>query len=74
MELFTNALIKIQWAPLNGITLGPRQTDSINRMIPLTNTHIALLRKNRPWILKKIEPINRMIPLTVIPLSGLHCS
>jgi hypothetical protein len=43
----------LQWAPLNGITLGPRQTDSINRMIPLTDTHIALLRTNRPWIPKK---------------------
>ena len=28
--------IVVQWAPLNGITLGPRQTDPINRMIPLT--------------------------------------
>ncbi len=40
----------LQWAPLNGITLGPRQTDLINRMIPLTDTHIALLRSNRHWI------------------------
>jgi hypothetical protein len=31
----------IQWALLNGITLGPRQTDSINRMIPLIDTHFA---------------------------------
>jgi len=44
---------KLQWAPLNGITLGPRQTDSINRMIPLTDTHIAFPRTNRPWIPKK---------------------
>jgi hypothetical protein len=28
--------IVLQWAPLNGITLGPIQTDPINRMIPLT--------------------------------------
>jgi hypothetical protein len=28
--------IVVQWAPLNGITLGPRQTIPINRMIPLT--------------------------------------
>jgi hypothetical protein len=26
----------LQWAPLNGITLGPRQTDPINQIIPLT--------------------------------------
>jgi hypothetical protein len=41
---------KLQWAPLKGITLGPRQTDSINRMIPLTDTCVALLRLNMPWI------------------------
>ncbi len=38
---------------LNGITLGPRQTDSINQMIPLTNTHsgwLTALRPNRLWI------------------------
>jgi hypothetical protein len=37
----------------NTIALGPRQTDSINQMIPLTNTHISLLRTNRPWIPEK---------------------
>ncbi len=26
---------QLQLAPLNGITLGPTQTDSINQMIPL---------------------------------------
>jgi hypothetical protein len=35
------ATIRLQWAPLKGITLGPRQTDSINRMIPLTDTRFA---------------------------------
>ncbi len=44
---------QIPWAPLNEITLGPRQTDSINQMIPLTDTHIAFPRTNRPWIPKK---------------------
>jgi hypothetical protein len=61
-------------APLNGITLGPRRTDSINRMIPLTDTHVALPNPIRPWIPYKIDPINQMIPLTMIPLSGLHCN
>ena len=31
----------VEWALLNVITLGPRQTDSINRTIPLTDTHIG---------------------------------
>jgi hypothetical protein len=26
-----------QWASLNGITLGPRQTDPVNQMTQLTN-------------------------------------
>jgi hypothetical protein len=45
---------KLQWALPNGITLG--QTDSINQMIPLTETHFAwliVLRPNRPLIPKK---------------------
>ncbi len=24
---------EVQWAPLNGMTLGPRETDSYNRLI-----------------------------------------
>jgi hypothetical protein len=32
-----------QLALLNGITLGPRQTDSVNGMIPLTDTHTHAL-------------------------------
>ena len=39
----------IQWAPLNGITLGPRQIDPINRMIPLTKRTLVRI-PNRPWI------------------------
>jgi hypothetical protein len=35
-------------APLNGITLGPRRTDSINEMIPLTDTHVDLPNPIRP--------------------------
>jgi hypothetical protein len=41
-EIMANIIyLLVQWAPLNGITLGPRQTDSINRIIPLTDTHFA---------------------------------
>jgi hypothetical protein len=29
----------------SGITLGPRQTDPINRMIPLTDTHFSINSK-----------------------------
>ncbi len=36
----------LQWAPLNRITLGPIQTDSINRMIPLTDTHSLIIITN----------------------------
>jgi hypothetical protein len=32
-ETGVELMMMIQWAPLNGITLGPRQTDPINRMI-----------------------------------------
>jgi hypothetical protein len=34
-------IFQIQWALLIGITLGHRKTDSINQMIPLTNTDFA---------------------------------
>jgi hypothetical protein len=47
---FSLVMSLVQWSPLNGITLGPRRTNSINRMIPLTDTHIALPSPNRPWI------------------------
>jgi hypothetical protein len=39
--IYDSSLFLLQWAPLNGITLGPRQTDYINRMIPLTHTHFG---------------------------------
>jgi hypothetical protein len=37
-----NDNFKIQWAPLNGITLGPRETDSYNRLILISEqtTHM----------------------------------
>jgi hypothetical protein len=73
-KIITIARNYVQWAPLNGITLGPRQTDSINRMIPLTDTHFLVLLPNRPWRSLKNDPINRMNLLTGIPLSGFHCS
>jgi hypothetical protein len=44
---------KIQWAPLNGITLGPGQTDPINRMIPLTDMHLGINSKQALDIFKK---------------------
>jgi hypothetical protein len=47
-------VIELQWAPLNGITLGPRQTDSINRMIPLTDTHFSITSKQAMEIFKKM--------------------
>ena len=31
----------VERPPLNGIAFGLRQTDSLNRMIPLTETHFA---------------------------------
>ncbi len=51
-----------QWAPLNGITFGPRQTVSINRMIPHTL-----------WLTDSTDTLDNLILLTAIPLSGLHC-
>ena len=38
-------LLKLQWTPLNGITLGPTKTDPINRMILLTE---SLFPMNKP--------------------------
>jgi hypothetical protein len=36
----------IQWAPLNWITLGPRQTDPINNgLIPLTDKYFGINSK-----------------------------
>ncbi len=35
----------VEWAPLNGITFGPRQTDPINRLIPLTNKYFGVNSK-----------------------------
>ncbi len=32
---------KFQILPYTGITLGPKQTDLINQMIPLTDTHFG---------------------------------
>jgi hypothetical protein len=38
--------LTVQWAPLNGITLGPRETDSYNRLILISKqTKHALGRK-----------------------------
>ncbi len=35
----------IQWVPLNWITLGPRQTDPINGLIPLTDKYFGINSK-----------------------------
>ncbi len=48
----------VQWAPLNGITLGPRQTDPISQMIPLTDTHFGINSK------QALDICTKMIPLT----------
>jgi hypothetical protein len=48
-----NMITVLQWAPLNGITLGPRQTDPINPTIPLTDTHVTINSKKAIEILKK---------------------
>ncbi len=46
-----------------GMTVGPRQTEYINQMILLTDTHFGLLTvliPNRPWInLKKLIPLTK---------------
>ena len=39
--------------PLNGITLRPRQTDPINRMIPFTDTQFGIISKQALEITKK---------------------
>ena len=40
--------------------MGPRQTDNINQMIPLTKSHLGWLTVLRPGLgyLRKIDPIN----------------
>jgi hypothetical protein len=49
---------KLQWAPLNWITLGPRQTDPINQMIPLTDKYFGINSK------QALNIVIKMIPLT----------
>jgi hypothetical protein len=51
-------IFQLQWAPLNGITLGPRQTDPINRMIPLTGKYFGINSK------QALNIVLKMIPLT----------
>jgi hypothetical protein len=42
-EIMVNIInLLLQWAPLIGITLEPRQTDSINQIIPLTGRTLCL--------------------------------
>jgi hypothetical protein len=51
--------IDIQWAPLNGITLGPRQTDPINGLIPLTNKYFDINSKQALTIVVKMIPLTQ---------------
>ena len=65
---------QIQWALLNGITLGPRKTEPNDTI----NSHTFCFAdsskaKQALHTLEKNDPINQMIPLTMIPLSGLQC-
>jgi len=39
----------IQWAPLNGITLGPRETDSYNRLILISERTKHTLGRKWPF-------------------------
>jgi hypothetical protein len=61
--LYAKLFILIQWAPLNWITLGPRQTDPINRQILWYEFQTGLEYRY------KNDPIKRMNLLTVIPLA-----
>jgi hypothetical protein len=47
----------VQWAPLNGITLGPRQTDLINRLIPLTDKYFGVNSKQALNVVIKMSPL-----------------
>jgi hypothetical protein len=68
----------LQQAPLNGITLGQRKTDSNNGLILIREqtTHKLFVKylfgdwSDEIIINNKFDPINQFIPLSVIPLSG----
>jgi len=46
LHLYCNvSMLELQWAPLNWITLGPKQTDPINRLIPLTDKYFGINSK-----------------------------
>jgi hypothetical protein len=51
-------IFQLQWAPLNGTTLEPRQTDPINRMIQLTGKYCDINSK------QALNIVLKMIPLT----------
>ena len=69
---------KIQWKPLNVITLGQRETDIINRLITWTKQALRLIDwKNAKWAsnnFELIDHINQMIALTMITLCGFYCT
>jgi hypothetical protein len=52
--LYNNLL---QWAPLNVITLEPRQTDPINRLIPITDKYLGINSKQALNIIIKVIPL-----------------
>ena len=67
--------MKVQWKPLNVITLGQRESDNIIRMITISKSPspIKYLTKSNMTKLGQFDHINRMITLSVITLSGFHC-
>jgi hypothetical protein len=56
-KLIIILIILLQWVSLNGITLGPRQTDPINRLIPLTDKYIGINSKQALNIIIKMIPL-----------------
>jgi hypothetical protein len=69
----------LQYAPLNGIALGLRETDDNNwSIIPKCINVTYISRCERVvWdlsIFNKFDHVNQLIPLSMIPLSGTYCS
>jgi hypothetical protein len=52
------------------MSLGPRQTDPINRMIPLSDTHFGINSKQALDILKN-DPIKRNEPINCDPIKRI---
>jgi hypothetical protein len=52
----------IQWRPLNGITLGQRQTDSNNRLILISGSALTYIRYER--VIWELSSWINVMPLT----------